>query len=480
MREVRKRYAEIQAASDTETTLPTGAEDTKEPTQLEHIQPDTVDSGMQALGPAGEEQVAKLSELNLLDEDEKVNGGDDAMDADVLSQVMPHFPATSTTHESQAQESGEKVERTVPEYQAGPKPRPAGNVLDDNQDDPNMTSLQTSDTLMEDPEEENQEGVEVELRQWRLQGQPETDASNIWRLYESLTHSLSYALCEQLRLILEPTMATRLRGDFRTGKRLNMKKIIPYIASEYTKDKIWLRRTRPSQREYQILVSLDDSRSMAESHSIHLAYETLALVSRALSLLEVGDVAIAKFGETVDILHDFDSGPFTDQAGAKVMSAFHFDQNATNVLSLLEISLRMLAEARERRSIRSTSAAELWQLQIIISDGICQDHEKLRSILRKAEEERVLIVFIIVDALRTAPEGQGGKDTSGVSVLSQNSILQMNQVTYKDVNGRQELQMQRYLDSFPFEYFVVLSSVEALPDVLSGTLKQFFERISED
>jgi len=152
-----------------------------------------------------------------------------------------------------------------------------------------------------------------------------------------------------------------------------MKKIIPYIASDYTKDKIWLRRTRPSQREYQVLIALDDSRSMAESHSVHLAYETMALVSKALGRLEVGDIAIAKFGESVEVLHGFDEGPFTDQAGSKVMNAFQFNQKATNVLSLVETSLRVLEVARERRSMTSASAADLWQLEIIISDGICQD-----------------------------------------------------------------------------------------------------------
>lgn len=32
-------------------------------------------------------------------------------------------------------------------------------------------------------------------------------------------------LTEQLRLILEPTLASKLAGDYRTGKRINMKKV---------------------------------------------------------------------------------------------------------------------------------------------------------------------------------------------------------------------------------------------------------------
>ncbi|OSX59729.1 hypothetical protein POSPLADRAFT_1040752 [Postia placenta MAD-698-R-SB12] len=188
---------------------------------------------------------------------------------------------------------------------------------------------------------------------------------------------------------------------------------------------------------------------MAESHSVHLAYETLVLVSKALSRLEVGDVAIAKFGESVDVLHGFDSGPFTDQAGMRIMSAF-----------------------QERRSMSSATAAGLWQLDIIISDGMCQDHEKLRTVLRKAEEERVMVVFIILDSLHARSSSDSGN-------ANQNSILSMNQVAYKNIDGRLDLHVERYLDSFPFEYYVVLRDVEALPEVLSGTLKQFFERVTE-
>ena len=63
---------------------------------------------------------------------------------------------------------------------------------------------------------------------------------------------LAGELTEQLRLILEPTKATRLAGEYRSGKRLAMRKVIAYIASHFRKDKIWLRRTRPDQRTYQV------------------------------------------------------------------------------------------------------------------------------------------------------------------------------------------------------------------------------------
>lgn len=95
----------------------------------------------------------------------------------------------------------------------------------------------------------------------------ETGALIEWHDLESRTLSLSQELCEQLRLVLEPTQAARLKGDYKTGKRLNMRKVIPYIASGFRKDKIWLRRTQPSKREYQILLALDDSASMLDNKS---------------------------------------------------------------------------------------------------------------------------------------------------------------------------------------------------------------------
>lgn len=39
----------------------------------------------------------------------------------------------------------------------------------------------------------------------------ESTAASMWHLYQNLTSPLSQQLCEQLRLILEPTQAAKLR-----------------------------------------------------------------------------------------------------------------------------------------------------------------------------------------------------------------------------------------------------------------------------
>ena len=462
LKEIRHRFEDILSPQQPDAPVE-NKEESASQSQIQYIQPEDVDHDMQALGPAGEEQTAKLNELTLIDDEITSNDGR-AMDVDIPlpaeeSQMLLSQPPSQVNNS--ASEQRNDVEAAI-----------VRDTLGQHSETPKDLGETAGQTLEED-EENDDYVVEMQLRSWRVADYPDEGAERIWRSYESLTHDLAYALCEQLRLILEPTLATRLKGDYRTGKRLNMKKVISYIASDYTKDKIWLRRTKPSQREYQVLISIDDSRSMAESHSIHLAYQTLALISKALSRLESGDIAIAKFGETVDLLHGFNEGPFTDQAGTKVMNAFRFQQKATNVLSMVETSLTVLESARERQATNSSSAADLWQLQFIISDGMCQDHDKLRTILRKANEQRVMVVFIILDSLHTAAE-------PGVVGGQQGSIISMDKAEFKNVDGKMELQLQKYLDSFPFEYYVVLRNVEALPEVLAGTLKQFLERITDE
>lgn len=317
-------------------------------------------------------------------------------------------------------------------------------------------SVVAHEPLDEQDIEQLREELENKVSQWRDQGRDEQTSRELWQQYENITHDLALGLCEQLRLILEPTLATKLKGDYRTGKRLNMKKIIPYIASQFKKDKIWLRRTKPSKRQYQVMISVDDSKSMSESHSVQLAYETLALISKALSQLEVGDIAITSFGERIQLLHPFDQ-PFTDESGASVLRQFTFGQDKTYVKKLVESSIALLENAKNNHS----GNGDLWQLQLIISDGICEDHEALKALVREAAEHQIMIIFIVVD---NKPE----KD----------SILNTTNVKYSMVNGKMSLQMTPYLESFPFQYFLILRDINALPEVLSDALRQYFSFVT--
>ena len=153
----------------------------------------------------------------------------------------------------------------------------------------------------------------INLQQITLNDSEENDAP----VLTQLSHSLS----EQLRLILNPTKASSLQGDFRTGKRLNMRKIIPFIASDFKKDKIWLRRTKPTKREFQILVALDDSSSMADNKSRQIALQSLNTISSAMSLLEAGQLGVLRYGETAEVVHQLNV-QWSQTAGHKIQNQF--------------------------------------------------------------------------------------------------------------------------------------------------------------
>lgn len=274
----------------------------------------------------------------------------------------------------------------------------------------------------------------------------------IWHACSRRTESSAVQLCERLKLILEPTLNTHLKGDYRTGKRLNMRKIIPFIASDFKKDKIWLRRTKPKKREYQVLIAIDDSKSMSESKSIRLTYESLSLLSKALSRLEIGQVGIISFGEEINLVHPFEK-PLTDESGVDVISQFNFDQDKTNVKKLMQESLCIMEN--QRSSSFSQRSGDLWQLQIVISDGICEDHDTIKRLVRKAAESKILVLFIIIDQ---RSEAENIMSTKSVSFGNDGKLI-----------------LKGYMDSFPFDYFLVLRDLQGMPDLLADALRQWFE-----
>lgn len=94
----------------------------------------------------------------------------------------------------------------------------------------NSTIETRFDLLEEWSKQKNIETLEAEteklqIRQTVLSSEEEIGALTQWHELESRTLHLSQELCEQLRLILEPTQASRLKGDYKTGKRLNMRKV---------------------------------------------------------------------------------------------------------------------------------------------------------------------------------------------------------------------------------------------------------------
>ncbi|WAQ89034.1 hypothetical protein PtA15_10A457 [Puccinia triticina] len=434
--------------------------------EVEYLQTDDNDiAHQQAPGPATEEQACEGLVNMEIDDCEP--------EADI-----PRPPVSNSTPHPveplQAPETGDQSDLAE------------AAILGSKSEPQTTNDLQMHDSRFENEPPEDQEKEDddpAESTNLKSENGPLHDPTTslaLWRKYQQLTQRSASHLTEQLRLILEPTTATCLQGDYRTGKRLNMRKLVPYIASDYTKDRIWLRRTKPAQRDYKILLAVDDSRSMADSRCADLAFQTLAMVTSALSKLEVGQVAIAKFGGSFDMLQPFEGSSAKLNNSTSPIEGFTFSQQQTNVR--LAVAKAVEAFSLAQPCGNSFNDNETWKLGIIISDGICQDHEEVRSLLRKAGKDKIMFVFLILDSLHqhmgtsgTNEEGAQGKDHHP----NDSSIISMNSVSYvTGPNGQMELKMERYLDTFPFDYYIILRDVEALPNVLSSTLRQFLEKVN--
>jgi len=399
----------------------------------------------QGLGPAAPEQVQPLDMSMAVDE--------------AADEPKQQKQEDSSSKDVQQDPPSQGVEVDTTSY-----PTSFGASIGDRSKDPDMMDFdQPKATTLDEQLPERVDMVEIPDT-LTVSATVTEDARQIWQQHDRAVHDLSLSLCEQLRLILEPTLATKMRGDFRTGKRLNMRRIIPYIASDYKKDKIWMRRTKPSKRQYQVMIAMDDSKSMSDSKSVKLAFDTLALTAKALSQLEVGQIGIVRFGEDVKVVHAFDE-QFTSESGGKVVQQFQFDQSRTDVCSLTKSSIELFNVARAQQDVRSTTGSELWQLELIISDGICEDHETIRRMVREAFEAKIMMIFVILDAIH--PERK-------------DSILDIKSYSFETgKDGGQTLRETRYLDSFPFNYFVIVRDVRELPVVLASALRQWFAEVAE-
>lgn len=304
-------------------------------------------------------------------------------------------------------------------------------------------------------EEVNMLRLEVEKNLWAWNEPPPSDKAELtWQMISAATSSLAQDLSEQLRLVLEPTQASRLRGDFRTGRRINMRKVIPYIASQFRKDKIWLRRTKPSKREYQIVIAIDDSSSMAHNHSKELAFESVALISKALTLLESGQLAVLGFGEHLEVVHKL-TDPFTEKCGVKLLQKFTFNQNKTCIAKLVDFATEMFIQSQ------ANTVALHAKLLLIVSDGrgvFSEGETYVKHAVRRAKLSDIFMVFVIIDN----PENK-------------NSILDIRMPVFKD--GKL-LGIKNYMDEFPFSFYIILRDINSLPSVLSDALRQWFEIVS--
>ena len=418
----------------------------EKPEEFEHISAENNDFDTQALGSADKEQIMPMDEDDLHGQpDEPEDQGTNEINLEKEYEdenknkldIGEADPNKNYDNEHET-DIGDKI-RTNHDQE---KPQDYKGMSTDESDKEEEMDGNTFDY-----EHGSQDLVPIEMN----------EARSRWRKSELSALDLASGLCEQLKLILEPTVATKLTGDYKTGKRLNLKRIIPYIASDFKKDKIWMRRTKPSRRDYQIMIAIDDSKSMNESKCSELALNSIALVSKALSQLESGGLSIVGFGELVRLLHPFEKPFSCQESGPKVFQWLEFQQTKTDIRRLCEESIKIFNRAKVNAN------NDLWQLEIVLSDGVCEDHETIRKLVRKARNERIMLVFVIIDKIN-----------------SNESILDMSQASYEfdTRTGGMNLNVQKYLDTFPFEFYVVVRDINELPNMLCSILRQYFSEIA--
>jgi midasin len=467
----------------------------KDETQVQQIDKeiDMADADFEHLGD--EEEQADTQALGTATEDQaKALDHDMAMPMNEEEEKMPTRPEDKDDELARAEEDIEMEDAEQAQDQDQEAQQQQSNAMEgqpqafigEQKPFPDQEDEDMADAIPLDDDEESStstsDNIEAQLSLTHLDPSTmdTTSARALWLAHEASTHSLSQQLTEHLRLILAPTLATKLRGDFRTGKRLNLKRIIPYIASGYKRDKIWLRRSMPSKRSYQVLIALDDSESMAKSGASNLALKTLTLVTRSMAMLEVGEVGVVGFGDGVNVAHEFDK-PFTSEAGVRVFEQFGFDASKTNVRGVVDRSLELFKDARQRGS--SSASDDLWQLMLIVSDGLCDDHAEIQRLVRKAQEERVMIVFIIIDSSAAAPfvptpapsDNPAAQPPAPQKEQPKTSILDLQSAVFTPEG---KVVRYKYMEHFPFRYYLVVRDVRELPGVLAGALRQWFGEVA--
>ncbi|XP_062980947.1 midasin [Elgaria multicarinata webbii] len=469
---VHKRLKTVESSSEAEQTPAQPEQNVGEADAFEHVKQGSESYDAQTYDVASEEQ--QKAAMPVSEDNEEPISEDIAMETEAqkaedlktveTEKLNPEIKMSGTSKSGPEEvELDSQVRSSEDDDAGGADKSPLEVKPDRNTNSTIHTAYQflrdtTVQHIAKNPEQLRQE-LEKQLEVWQSGNTAEEKAAaDMWQRYHLLTAPLSQQLCEQLRLILEPTQAAKLKGDYRTGKRLNMRKVIPYIASQFRKDKIWLRRTKPSKRQYQICLALDDSASMIDNHSKQLAYESLAVIGNALTLLEVGQIAVCSFGETVQLLHPFHE-QFSDQSGSRILQLCKFEQKKTKIAQFLESSTNMFAAAQQ---LSQNINPETAQLLLIVSDGrglFLEGKERVRAAVQSVQNANIFVIFVVLD-----------------NPNSRDSILDIKVPVFKHPG---ELPIiKSYMEEFPFPFYIILRDVNALPETLSDALRQWFELVT--
>jgi midasin len=118
-------------------------------------------------------------------------------------------------------------------------------------------------------------------------------------------------------------------------------------------------------------------------------------------------------------------------------------------------------EAARQRSQGGNSVVR--QLCLVISDGRLdsEDRRRLSAVGRSLTEKHILPVLLLPDTPADARD----------------SVFNTRVVQFSPAGA---VNTVAYLDHFPMPYYTVIQKAEALPEVLSAALRQWFEAVANN
>ena len=277
----------------------------------------------------------------------------------------------------------------------------------------------------------------------------------------SSSQSQIIKLTSLLKIILTPNLQSKFIGNYKTGKKLNMKKIISFIASNYRQDKIWLRRTLPYNRDYYITISIDNSLSMKQNNIGYYALQSMLILIK--SLQKVGIDNLSLYGITDDCVELYDynreKNLINNDKIKRILNYFKFNFESKNsfdysIRNFLNKSIQNI----ENNTINDRNKLK-YNINFIISDGRFNKNN-VKGLTALAKEKGILYVFIIIDRYKFEDK---------------NSILNTMTVKY---NEKGDIDVEKYLADFPFQYYTVVQDIQDLPDVLKGILLKWIESVN--
>jgi midasin len=243
-----------------------------------------------------------------------------------------------------------------------------------------------------------------------------------------------------------------------------MKKVISFIASHYRNDKIWLRRTMPSKRDYKILIAIDDSLSMKEQGLGFFSLEAMVTLVEALNRLEVGKIAVARIRDRMELLQSFEDS-YSNERTAFIVSQYEFTHSAKSshdfaMANFVRDANKLLDFQNTQSQIGGSVSCPF---TIILSDGRF-NKQNVAKYMQEAIEKRYLFIFVILDV----PKDDSKKNQSGILGLK-SAVKQ---------EGKAGIKLVPYLKDFPFSYYCIVRDLHQLPSALGQILVQYFSIMS--